>query len=137
MVSVALALRLRAAGLGWRPAPGDRFVVRQPEMTVEQPFVLSDMTVQVHEFPTGRVIGFNGTTEWALDSVDQHETLWLPTEDQLRDLLGPDFQRLERTDDGYRVTAAGLEFVAGDAADAYAEALLHLLATGRAVPAGR
>ncbi len=134
MVSVALALRLRAAGLTWHPAPGDRFVVRQPEMTAE-PFVLSDMTVQVHEFPSGRVIGFNGTTEWALDSVDQQQTLWLPGEDQLRELLGEDFQRLERTADGYRVVTTGGDFQAWDAADAYAEALLHALTTGRAVPA--
>jgi hypothetical protein len=42
-------------------------VVLQPEL-LGQPFVLSDMTVDLHEFPGGSVVGFNGTTEWALDS---------------------------------------------------------------------
>ena len=48
-------------------------------------FVLSDMTIEVNHFPGGPVIGFNGTTEWALDSVDQHDALWLPGEHQLRE----------------------------------------------------
>ncbi|MFC5272404.1 hypothetical protein [Brachybacterium sacelli] len=30
---------------------------------------------------------FNGTTEWALDSVEQHEAIWIPREDQLRTAL--------------------------------------------------
>ena len=51
-------------------------------------FVLSDMTVEVHDLPSGRVIGFNGTTEWALDEVAQRDALWIPREDQLRELLG-------------------------------------------------
>ncbi len=130
MVSLALALRLRAAGLTWKPARGDRFVIRQPEMSNDA-FVLSDMTIEVHEFPTGPVIGFNGTTEWALDSVAQHETLWLPAEDQLRELLGTAFERLERLADRYRVTITvdGDErtFESADPADAYAEALLDVL----------
>ena len=49
------------------------------------------------------MIGFNGTTEWALDSLDQDDALWLPAEDQLRDRLGAAFRRLERTPDGYAV----------------------------------
>ena len=67
--------------------PGDRFVLPNRGMD-DDVFVLSNMTVEVHEFPSGKVIGFNGVTEWALDSVDQREAVWLPAEHQLRDLLG-------------------------------------------------
>ena len=45
-------------------------------------FVLSDMTIEVHRFAQGEVLGFNGTVEWALDSVEFHEALWMPREDQ-------------------------------------------------------
>ena len=133
MISVALALRLRDAGLPWEPSPGDRFVVTQPDL-LDRPFVLSDMTVEVHHFPSGKVIGFNGTTEWALDSVDLREALWLPGEDQLRDLLGEGFRRLERTPAGYRVVVAvdGEERAVeeGEPADCYAAALLSRLEAG-------
>ena len=66
-----------AAGLTWEPAAGDRFVV--PGRGIDdEAFVLSDMTVEVHDLPTGRIIGFNGTTEWALDSLELDEVVWLP-----------------------------------------------------------
>jgi hypothetical protein len=89
------------------------------------------MTVEVHEFPSGRVIGFNGVTEWALDSVEQSEAVWLPAEHQLRDLLGRMFRSLTSTSEGFavRVQLSGREedFTADDAADAYATALLAVL----------
>jgi hypothetical protein len=133
VITVELARRLRSAGLAWAPVPGDRFVVEQPEL-LDQPFVVSDMTVDVHEFPTGRVIGFNGTTEWALDSVVVEQTLWLPTEEQLRTRLGSWFARLERDGDGHRVVlhvdGAERAFAHADATEAYGRALLHLLAEG-------
>jgi hypothetical protein len=66
-------------------------------------FVLSDMTIEVHDLPHGRVIGFNGTTEWALDSVDKDSAVWLPRESQLRELLAGTFRGLDRTDNGWRV----------------------------------
>ena len=66
-------------------------------------FVVSDMTVEVHDFPTGKVIGFNGTTEWALDSLAQGEVVWLPREDQLRELIGA-------TSTGSRRCPAGLRW---------------------------
>ena len=52
------------------------------------------MTVELHDFPTGTVIGFNGTVEWALDSVEAHNSVWLPSEAQLRERLGGTFRRL-------------------------------------------
>jgi hypothetical protein len=132
-MSVALALELRDAGLRWTPRPGDRFVLPFRGMD-EDVFVLSDMTVEVHEFPSGRVIGFNGVTEWALDSVQVEEALWLPAEHQLRDLLGGLFLRLEAVSGGYTVTVrlpGGGEQVhrAAGADQAYAEALLSVLRT--------
>jgi hypothetical protein len=133
MLPLPLAAQLRTAGLVWKPAPGDQFIIPDRDMD-DDIFVLSHMTVEVHELPDGPVIGFNGTVEWALDDVDQGEALWLPREDQLRDLLGDAFQRLDRTPDGYRVTAvvAGrtVEIPAGDAESAYGYALLHLITMG-------
>ena len=130
MLDLDLALALRDAGLRWTPRPGDRFVLPHRGMD-EEIFVLSDMTVEVHEFPTGRVIGFNGVTEWALDSVEQNEAVWLPAEHQLRDLLGGMFRSLVSASGGYEVTVGlpGGEqaFAAADAADAYATALLAVL----------
>ena len=132
MISVHLARELRAAGLRWRPANGDRFVVADRGMD-DEVFVLSDMTVELHQYPTGPVIGFNGTTEWALDSLDQEDALWLPAEHQLRDLLGAAFLRLERSADGYDVvlldgSPTGETRASGaHPAEAYARALLARL----------
>ena len=100
-----------------------------------QVFVVSDMTVEVHEHPDGTVIGFNGTTEWALDSVDQTRTLWLPREGQLRGLLGGTFRRLDR-EPGARWTvhlqigAQAFSAAHDDAEQAYALALLRLVDPG-------
>lgn len=132
MISVDLARRLRDAGLRWDPARGDRFVITDRDMD-DQVFVLSDMTIEVHEFPTGPVIGFNGTVEWALDSVDRSMALWLPSEGQLRERLGGAFRGLARVEEGYAVAleVAGERRAVegGDADTAYARALL-LLAVG-------
>jgi hypothetical protein len=130
VVTVEVALRLRDAGLLWRPAHGDRFVVLEPEL-LDQPFVLSDMTVDVHEFPGGSILGFNGTTEWALDSVELDRTVWVPYEHQLREQLGRDFLRLDRDGETFGVTLAdGARFDGVDPENAYAAAVLHQLAVG-------
>lgn len=129
MISTELARALRDSGLVWRPRAGDAFRIDLVEADDEL-FVLSDMTVEAHEFSTGTVLGFNGTTEWALDSVALDEALWHPHEHQLREALGPAFVSLTAID-GYTVTATidGLTgtFRADAAADAYAKALLRLL----------
>ncbi len=121
-----LGLQLRAAGLRWKPLRGDRFVVPDREMD-DDVFVLSDLTIEVHALPEGTVIGFNGTVEWALDDVDIDEAVWLPREDQLRELLGAGFERLERDGDGYRVLSRRGCFTAPSAEEAYALALLDLI----------
>ena len=130
MLSLDLAQLLRDAGLRWRPATGDRFVVPDRDMD-DDVFVLADMTIEVHDLPEGTVIGFNGTTQWALDDVEKDEAIWLPREDQLRELLGRAFHRLERQGDAYVVVASieGTEtlFGAGEPEEAYGRALLSLL----------
>ncbi len=130
VLSIVLARALRDAGLKWTPARGDSFVVPDRGMDSEV-FVLADMTIDVHHFPAGPAIAFNGTTEWALDSVEQSEALWLPAEHQLRELLGEAFAGLAPTGDGYRVTlrvdGATSGYEGPDAAEAYGRALLHLM----------
>ncbi|MBN9376616.1 MAG: pilus assembly protein CpaE, partial [Cellulomonas sp.] len=99
MISVSAAERLALAGLVWHPGAGDRFTIRSAEL-MSQVFTISDMVVEPREYPTGTVLGFNGTTEWALDSVQQDDALWLPREDQLRELLGRSFRSLARSTTG-------------------------------------
>jgi hypothetical protein len=131
MISVDLAMRLRAAGLEWTPASGDRFVIPGREMDADV-FVVSELTIDVFQAPTGPLIRFNGTTEWALDSVPQEAVVWLPREDQLREALGPRFRRLEPIGDGFAVVIEGANgseerHVDVDAERAYARALLATL----------
>jgi hypothetical protein len=130
VLSLDLARRLRTAGLSWTPARGDRFVVPDRDMD-DDVFVVSDMVIEVHHAAGSAFMGFNGTTEWALDSIEQHRVLWLPREDQLRERLGDRLVRLERRPSGWDVvTTDGTgERVASaaDVEDAYANALLSLL----------
>ncbi|WP_315551661.1 pilus assembly protein CpaE [Microbacterium aurum] len=102
MISTDLALSLRHAGLVWHPASGDRFQLDEPEFEADV-FTVSEMTIEPRTYPTGTILAFNGTTEWALDSVALEDALWLPREDQLRELLRGAFRRLERLADTHRV----------------------------------
>jgi hypothetical protein len=135
VLGVEIARQLKEAGLTWKPGAGDRFAIPDRDLD-DEIFVLSNMTIEVYNVPEGRVIGFNGTTEWALDDVEIEETIWLPREDQLRELLGATFRALRRTDTGYQVEVDLLgearTFVAATPEDAYAAALLHLLAAATA-----
>jgi hypothetical protein len=130
VISIGLARQLRDAGLRWSPASGDRFIVADRGMDSDV-FVLSDMTIEVHDLPHGRVIGFNGTTEWALDSIEKENAVWLPRESQLRELLAGTFRRLDRGDGGWRVqtelNGAAHTIEDADVEQAYGFALLHLL----------
>jgi hypothetical protein len=131
VIGVQVAQELKEAGLTWKPGPGDRFAIPDRDLD-EDVFVLSNMTIEVYSLPEGRVIGFNGTTEWALDDVELDEALWLPREDQLRELLGGTLRVLRRTDRGWdvEITLLGEDstFSAPTPEQAYAAALLHLLA---------
>ena len=126
MITIEQAGRLRKAGVLWVPAAGDRFVVPDRDMD-DDVFVVSDMTVEVHDYQGSKVIGFNGTTEWALDSIDQREVIWLPREEQLRALLGDHFRTLEAVPGGYRVELTDSSHTTPDAEQSYAQAAIHLL----------
>jgi hypothetical protein len=130
VITRELAETLAAAGLVWEPASGDRFLVPDRDLD-EEVFVVSGMSVEVSDLPTGPEMRFNGTVEWALDSIGQHEVVWLPREDQLRDALGDRFDRLERIEGapgGYAVVLVdGARYVDIEAERAYARALLAVL----------
>lgn len=131
MIASSLARQLRDAGLEWHPAPGDFFRIDGPEFASDETFTVSDMTVEAHEFDSGTILGFNGTTEWALDSVSLEQSLWLPREDQLRELLGDTFHSLTAVPGGWRVATERAdephEYEASDPESAYALALLALI----------
>ena|SRR5215210_5613991 len=130
VLSISLARALRDAGLVWTPARGDHFVMPDRGMD-DDDFVLSDMTIEVNQFPGGPVIGFNGTTEWALDSIDQRDALWLPGEHQLRERLGEAFAGLTREGTTYRVTLSEpgsmTSYDGVNPSEAYGRALLSRL----------
>ena len=136
VISLTAAQDLTRAGVRWSPQAGDRFTVRTAEMDGEV-FTVSDMVVEAREDPTGTLLAFNGTTEWALDSVQLEQALWLPREDQLRELLGPSFRSLSRSSTASYQVLAEIPgqpeqlFSADDAADAYAEAVLALVKAAR------
>ena len=131
VISLDLAHRLRVAGMAWTPADGDRFIVPNRDMDGDV-FVISSMVVEVREIPAGRIVAFNGTTEWALDSVDAASVLWLPREAQLREYLGAHFVGLTGVPGGFVVTievgGTNERHIDVDAECAYARAVLSVLA---------
>ena len=142
MISVELARGLSEGGVLWEPAPGDRFTIDQPNV-VGEVFWISHLTIDVHTFHGQPLLGFNGTTEWALDSVTLDTALWMPREDQLRELLGDRFVGLRRVGGDWVVeispdgeatattatatTTGTTAFRHADPECAYAEALLSLV----------
>lgn len=126
VLSIPLARRLLSAGMVWEPVPGDRFVMPDRDMD-EEVFYISHMVVDVHQLTHGRVIGFNGTTEWALDSLELTDVLWLPTESQLREELGEAFVALTRPGTWQVELTGGRAFSDPDVECAYAQAVLAIL----------
>ena len=144
MISKGLARRLRDAGLRWQPRNGDLFLIPDRNLD-DQVFAISDMTVDVKPVPGGRLIAFNGTVEWALDSIMQWEVVWLPSEAQLRDALGGAFVSLSRRGGRYscemELDGRRLSFEHQEPAECYGLAVLHRLehatpvgALGRTAP---
>ncbi|WP_116085767.1 pilus assembly protein CpaE [Agromyces sp. PvR057] len=139
MISRELALTLRDAGLVWHPQSGDRFQLDLPsdvEAEAEADvFTVSEMTIEARRHPTGTVLAFNGTTEWALDSVALVDAVWLPREDQLRELLRATFRSLTRLDDAFEVEielgGERVRFEHPDVAEAYGLALSELVGRSR------
>jgi hypothetical protein len=131
MIPLDLAEALQLAGVRWTPRSGDQFAIPKPGLE-DQVFTVSELTIEPREYPTGTILAFNGTTEWALDSVAQDETLWLPREDQLRELLGGTFNSMVRAGADFAVTVdlpgQGERQFAGETPSlCYGRALLALL----------
>lgn len=137
MLSIETANALKQAGLEWLPQDGDRFTV--PETVFEnRPFVINDMATMIERYQGLPVVTFHGTPEWALDFIWLGDTVWLPSEGQLREMVA---ERLAARDsyvydllymDGqftcrFEVAGERLAFVAAQADEAYAAALLHLM----------
>ena len=127
------ALELAARGLTWTPASGDRFHVPDRDLD-DEVFVVSGMSIEVSDLPSGAEMRFNGTVEWALDSIAQSDVIWLPREEQLREALGDRFLRLESVTGGYAVVLSAapgsdgeVRHVDIDAERAYARAVLSVL----------
>lgn len=139
MISRELSIALRDAGLVWHPESGDRFQLDLPEQVEAEieadVFTVSEMTIEARSYPSGTILAFNGTTEWALDSVAFADAVWLPREDQLRELLRATFRSLTRLEDSFRVEieVAGdrRRFEHPDVAEAYGLALLELIGRSR------
>jgi hypothetical protein len=145
VITRELAEALAARGLEWAPSSGDRFLVPDRDLD-DEVFVISGMSIEVAELEFGSEMRFNGTVEWALDSIARDEVIWLPREEQLRDALGERFLRLESVTGGYAVVLsagsvpdtvgpvgagvapAEVRHVDIDAERAYARALLSVLA---------
>jgi hypothetical protein len=134
VISRELAAALRDAGLVWHPASGDRFQLDLPDLDADV-FTVSEMTIEAHRYPTGTILGFNGTTEWALDSVSIEQAVWLPREDQLRELLRTTFRALRRLEDSFEVETEldgeRLRFEHPEPGEAYGLALLDLINRSR------
>lgn len=131
MISDDFARELRRACVRWDPAPGDQFRI-EADQVKDDVYILSHMVIEPRTYSTGTVLHFNGTTEWALDTLAKEDALWLPREDQLRELLGGTFQSMQREDDVYRVRindpdGSEQSFIAHAVEDAYAQAVLTLV----------
>jgi len=140
MISLALAIELKKAGLVWQTEMLDFFAVPDRGMD-EHVFVLSDMPAHLDVFRGWPVVTFHGTAEWALDYILTAEVVWLPREEQLREalfaVLGEDSGRfISLTFDGKAYDCSisyqdeRLTFRAGNGAEAYGMALLHCLENG-------
>lgn len=139
VITRELAAALRQAGLAWLPQSGDRFLLDLPdevELEVEaEIFTVSEMTIEARRTPSGTDLAFNGTTEWALDSVELADAVWLPREDQLRELLRGTFRGLTRLEDSFlveiEISGEALRFEHPDPSEAYGRALLELVSRSR------
>ena len=136
MIGLETARRLKAAGLHWEPAQGDRFAVPDRGMD-DRVFVINDMATIIEMIQGAEMVTFHGTPEWALDYVYLGEAVWLPDEGQLRELLadhlaseGVTVYDLLFADERFTCRFAwrgeAVAFIAGDAAEAYAASLLHV-----------
>ncbi|MFM8321806.1 MAG: pilus assembly protein CpaE [Chloroflexota bacterium] len=131
------ALKLKQAGLVWRPALLDCFALPGRDLD-GQVFVISDMHATIDQLQGRQVIAFQGASEWALDNLVTEAAVWLPSESQLRQALQSELLAGGRPEvnllsgiDTCRCTivwrGAQVSFSNKDAGEAYAAALLHVI----------
>jgi len=125
---MGLATKLRNAGLRWTPLVHDRFAIPDHDLD-DRVFSLNDMSTEIRRFGDQSAITFNGAVEWSLDWIMREQVVWLPSESQLRELLGSRFVALERTESGFvcRTTFDESGFEAETVGEAYGLALLATL----------
>jgi hypothetical protein len=137
VISLEAARQLKSAGLKWQPALLDFFAIPDRGMD-ERIFVISDMLATIEVMEGRQVVAFQGASEWALDNLAVAEVVWMPREEQVRELLestllesGHSETHLGGSLNGYTCTilqkGEPLSFQARQAGDAYAAALLYLL----------
>jgi hypothetical protein len=137
MISLSLAKRLKEAGLVWQAGVNDYFAIPDRDMD-DRIFVLSDLLANLNLLRGWPVVTFHGTAEWALDYILTTEVVWLPREDQLRQLIlesaaGEKVKSMQLDFDGdyyqCKVMLADEELQAqsASATDAYGQILLELL----------
>jgi hypothetical protein len=133
MISLELARQLAASGLKWTPAERDTFMVPDAGMD-QRVFVVSELTALVQPLAGVQHITFHGSSEWALDHIMVRDTVWLPSETQLRQALEAHLPAsayiLEHGPEGYRcvvpsIMGNGRSYPTAE--DAYAAALLYIL----------
>jgi hypothetical protein len=84
MIDGALAQALRTAGVRWSPQNGDWFcLIDDPS----EPWLVAPGAVELALMEGQPALLFHGASEWALDSVLAYEVLWLPSEQQVRQLV--------------------------------------------------
>ena len=137
MISQALAVQLKEAGLVWHTSVHDFFAIPDRDMD-GRIFVLSDMMVTMELLRGWPAMMFHGTSEWAMDYLLTHEAVWMPSESQLRENLEEElaarngrFLQLQRQDEAYACEISlgekRVQFTAVDPSEAYGQALLELL----------
>jgi hypothetical protein len=137
MLSLNTARRLKDAGLRWRPTLHDFFALPDRDLD-DRVFVIADVMSTIELLHGSPMVSFHGTAEWALDYILVIEAVWLPTEEQLRQLLlrrladSPESALRIDTTAGQTSCAMPIQaqersFAAAEASEAYAAALLHLL----------
>ena len=137
MISLETARKLKQAGLSWTPALHDFFAVPERGMD-ERIFVISEMLVTVETVQGTPMILFQGASEWALDTLVTKESVWLPSEEQLRLALEAALIHTGRPEVllssglsgcicSFHHNGATFQFESVQASEAYAAGLLFLL----------
>ena len=139
MLTLTLARELKTAGLVWKPANNDFFAIPDSDLD-DRVFVLTDMMAAQTLLRGWPAITFHGTSEWAMDYILLHEVVWVPSEEQARHELilalaqverETEFSLMLQQDGRYHLTITfqqqPLTFSAGNASEAYGQALLHIL----------